>query len=290
MALAGLAPLSLGVVGAWRALEAARRGDRRARLGLSIAGGLAGAALAPWASPRGGTSRACSSAGLRSRRWRPRGGVRWGGSSPEAAALGASGGARRCSGAWWGSRGWLADARVLPRLYPAFHDAMLAATLLGAALVGIALGLAASLPPRARSAGAAVVWALIGVAMLATPRAARASSSRSGTCDVVLVEHGPMLGRRGRDRDCPPAGRGGRSGGARRVRRLGALRPIAARARLVRARRRPRLGRRSPRRSRVGSTGTPEPPRPISTRSRSRGRGSTRTTARRRTRRTRSRP
>ncbi|MDP9150279.1 MAG: sulfatase-like hydrolase/transferase, partial [Myxococcota bacterium] len=87
---------------------------------------------------------------------------------------------------------WLADDYVLPRLYPAFHFAMLVAVLLGAALVGLAF-----------RAGAHPVFAVrllallvgVGVALCAawTPHAIR-ELDRMANVRIALVEHGPLLG------------------------------------------------------------------------------------------------
>ncbi|MDP9035362.1 MAG: sulfatase-like hydrolase/transferase, partial [Myxococcota bacterium] len=87
---------------------------------------------------------------------------------------------------------WLADDYVLPRLYPAFHVAMLASVLLGAALVGLALR-AGSNPGIAVRLLALLVG--VGVALCAAwaPHAIR-ELDRMANVRIALVEHGPLLG------------------------------------------------------------------------------------------------
>ena len=82
--------------------------------------------------------------------------------------------------------GWCADALVLPRLYPAFHAALLALTLAAAALGSLALARARS--PRARSRGPPSP-SRVGCAAWAPRAAARLHSADN--LRLVLVEHAP---------------------------------------------------------------------------------------------------
>ena len=89
--------------------------------------------------------------------------------------------------------GWTADAYVLPRLYPAFHVALLAGALLGAALVALATR-PSELPGRGPLAFAAVVGLAAALCALDVPRAVR-SLARATNLRIVLVDHAPILGR-----------------------------------------------------------------------------------------------
>jgi HEAT repeat protein len=84
---------------------------------------------------------------------------------------------------------WFADATVLPRLYPAFHDALLVLTLAGWASLLLLL--------RRERAFRYVSFASLGLALfsvLSTPRSARAVAF-DDNLRRVLVEHAPVLGR-----------------------------------------------------------------------------------------------
>jgi len=93
---------------------------------------------------------------------------------------------------WVGGAGcvffWLADATILPRLYPAFHNAVFALALASAAIAAL------SLPKRgdAAFAAATLVGALSGIALFewAATKVRSADNLR-----LVLVEHAPLMGR-----------------------------------------------------------------------------------------------
>jgi HEAT repeat protein len=92
-----------------------------------------------------------------------------------------------------GAGGWCADAFVLPRLYPAFHVAMLALALLGAALIAWSTRPAG--PPRRGGLAIAVVAGVIAFGcLLDAPRAAR-SLAQTANLRMALVDHAPLLGR-----------------------------------------------------------------------------------------------
>jgi len=88
-----------------------------------------------------------------------------------------------------GSAAWVADAFVLPRLYPAFHLAMFAVTLGGWALAAL---LVRDRPKSEAVAFAAIVVAAASVAW--TPHAA-VKASTEDNLRRVLLEHAPLLGR-----------------------------------------------------------------------------------------------
>jgi hypothetical protein len=89
--------------------------------------------------------------------------------------------------------GWLADTYVLPRLYPAFHAAMFAASLAGGALVALAVRVATDPPARVSRALTAVVAVLVLACAARTPHASR-TLQRYSNLRIVLVEHAPLLG------------------------------------------------------------------------------------------------
>jgi HEAT repeat protein len=192
LAFVGLAPVALVVAGGWRALEkaagSAGRG-RRALLPLSLV--VAAGAVAFGVS----SGRHFANPAVRA------------GFVVLVAALGAGIGAVGAPrlGAW-GRRplllaafglllttaAWLADAYVLPRLYPAFHWAMLGSTLFGAALVGLAFR-RGGLPSWIERGVEAVVLVLLGMSCATAPRAVRALD-RAANVRMALVEHAPLLG------------------------------------------------------------------------------------------------
>jgi arylsulfatase A-like enzyme len=90
---------------------------------------------------------------------------------------------------------WLVDARVLPRLYPAFHSAAFA-LLLGCSALTV---LAWRVRPFAPASRGELALAFVGLAAAAAavawaPAAAR-GLSRSDNLRFVLEEHAPVLGR-----------------------------------------------------------------------------------------------
>jgi sulfatase-like protein/HEAT repeat protein len=88
---------------------------------------------------------------------------------------------------------WLADAYVLPRLYPAFHIALLVATLIGAALLAFAVRCEMR-PYRVLSRiGAALVAALVIESVAKVPRSL-SELERATNLRILLVEHAPLLG------------------------------------------------------------------------------------------------
>ncbi|MDB4996126.1 MAG: Choline-sulfatase [Myxococcaceae bacterium] len=97
--------------------------------------------------------------------------------------------------AWLGAllaiAAWLADDFVLPRLYPAFHAALLAIVLLGSAAV--ALPLARSESRLVRAITIATLVFSVECALL-VPRAARRLRSVDNL-RLVLLEHAPLMGR-----------------------------------------------------------------------------------------------
>jgi arylsulfatase A-like enzyme len=80
---------------------------------------------------------------------------------------------------------WLADAFVLPRLYPAFHLALFALTLASAALASVVLRLRWIAEATILLGCACVAWA---------PFAARRLQSADNV-RMVLLEHAPLLGK-----------------------------------------------------------------------------------------------
>ncbi len=87
--------------------------------------------------------------------------------------------------------GWVADAFVLPRLYPAFHAALLAIALVGAAMTTLFF----------RRGTATVLKSLgfvaIGVSLVSAALAPHFARALAGDDNLrrVLVEHAPVLGR-----------------------------------------------------------------------------------------------
>ncbi len=187
IALGALAPLAFVAVGLGRLAheEAGRRAHRAALTALAaVAGGLVGLGVTH--------GRHFADVWVR---------VPFVGAVSVAAAAAAWGGAplvvrwlaRSRSNAWLGALAaaafWSMDALVLPRLYPAFHDALLALTLGSAALVSRAWR------GERRPALAGTVLLVFALACIAvSPPAARRLRS-ADNLRLVLVEHAPLLGR-----------------------------------------------------------------------------------------------
>jgi hypothetical protein len=193
LAFAELAPASIVVVGCFRVVRPALEGGRLARGMLGLLGAAAGGALALGVT----TGRHFAS---------------WGARGPFVGALALAGAAAgalvlprtaalaRHTG-WLVSLGvaalvvtWLADAFVLPRLYPAFHLAMCVATLFAGALVAMAVRAGSVDVTWLGRAGALAVTAIVGVCAARAPAAARALE-RFSNIRILLVEHAPLLGR-----------------------------------------------------------------------------------------------
>jgi hypothetical protein len=192
MALAGLSPLSVIVVAVVGVVAAAARGERTAARILALAAGVSAGALAIGVS--GGRHFAS-----------------WALRAPfvlAIAATGAFGGARvvrglaalaakplslAALGVGVTVSSWLADSYVLARLYPAFHAAMLASSLLGSALVGMAMRIGSTSVRAARALVAIVALVVMGCAAW-TPHAVRALDS-TNNLRIALAEHAPLLGR-----------------------------------------------------------------------------------------------
>jgi glucan phosphoethanolaminetransferase (alkaline phosphatase superfamily) len=194
LAVAGLAPVSVVMVGWWRVACLARDGSRVASAAVGVLGAVALGTLALGVS----TGRHFAS---------------WGARGPFVAVLVASGAAagvlvaprvaalsRRpvrlfVAGVAVLVSAWLADAFVLPRLYPAFHLAMFVTTLLGGAMSALAFRAAASGQSSRMARG---LGALVGAAVVAcairSPHAAR-ELQRFSNLRIILVEHAPILGR-----------------------------------------------------------------------------------------------
>ncbi len=90
---------------------------------------------------------------------------------------------------------WCADAWILPRLYPAFHLALLGVTLGASALGALVLRPDPDAPPtRAPHILAAVLLALSSAALASSSWLA-ARLQPADNLRLVLVEHAPLLGR-----------------------------------------------------------------------------------------------
>jgi arylsulfatase A-like enzyme len=89
---------------------------------------------------------------------------------------------------------WCADAFVLPRLYPAFHLALLALTLALSALLALALRPPAGDRTRIPATVAALALACGVLSMGWAPKSARLLASADNV-RMVLIEHAPLLGR-----------------------------------------------------------------------------------------------
>jgi hypothetical protein len=83
---------------------------------------------------------------------------------------------------------------VLPRLYPAFHDALFVLTLLGAAALAMAARDDQKEPGPVGLVAAGVVAVVLGAGLLTAAKAS-AAFDRATNLRRVLVEHAPLLGR-----------------------------------------------------------------------------------------------
>jgi arylsulfatase A-like enzyme len=193
IAIAILAPLALAVVAGWRLALRSAEGSRAATAFFTAAVAMAAAAVAlgvtqgrhftSW-GVRGPFVLVLTLAGAATGRW----GVAWvarGARHPAALGL---------SGLAVGVAAWIGDAFLLPRLYPAFHLAMLGICLVGVALMG--LGIRAGAPPPGKGLLAAAAAVVLGTVVCAacSAHAARALE-RATNLRIVLVEHAPLLGR-----------------------------------------------------------------------------------------------
>jgi arylsulfatase A-like enzyme/HEAT repeat protein len=193
LALAGLGPAAFVASGVWSLALAAARGERRPACVLGALGALAAGPLALGVSE----GRHFASWMLRA----PFVGVMvlsgafagaW--ALPRMALLVESPVVLGFAGLALAAGGWLADSYVLPRLYPAFHTALLVLSLGGAALAALAGRAGARPPGRILVAAATVVLAVPVVCAFAAPSAARALD-RDANLRIVLVEHAPIAGR-----------------------------------------------------------------------------------------------
>jgi hypothetical protein len=194
LAIIGLAPASLVVVGLWHLARAAHaRGRGTSVWVLGLLGALAWGALALGIS----NGRHFASLAVR---------------APFVLALGLTGAvvssllvprvtalsrrplALASLGLLLTIGAWGADGYVLPRLYPAFHLGLFALTLLSASLIGFAVRSDVLAPGHAANFAAIGVAALL-VVCAGSVRKATAAIDRASNLRVVLVEHAPLLGR-----------------------------------------------------------------------------------------------
>jgi hypothetical protein len=193
LAITGLAPVSLVVVGWWRVACLARDGARVAVGALAILGAIATGGLAVGVS----TGRHFASWGARG----PFVGVLLLAGAAAGALLAPRVAALARRPGWLGLlgfavvvAGWLADAFVLPRLYPAFHLALFVTALLGGALSALSIrALSTASSPLRRGLGA-LVGAVVVACAIRSPYASR-ELERFSNLRIILVEHAPILGR-----------------------------------------------------------------------------------------------
>jgi arylsulfatase A-like enzyme len=193
IAVAALAPLSIVAVTAWQLARGAATGSPLARRTLGLAGAVSMAALAIGVSNgrhfaslgvRGAFVAALAFAGALI-------GARL---VPRIAALQERSLALATLGLGLAMGGWLADVFVLPRLYPAFHLALVLASLAGGALTAFAARPVGQLASRLARALACGVGVLVTLCVASVPNRARALG-RATNLRIVLVEHAPLLGR-----------------------------------------------------------------------------------------------
>ncbi|MGD0679605.1 MAG: sulfatase-like hydrolase/transferase [Polyangiaceae bacterium] len=89
---------------------------------------------------------------------------------------------------------WLGDVYLLPRLYPAFHNALFVLILAGAALAALSYRSDETAPGRLAKLCAFVI-ALVVVRGAWTARGAMEAFDRAANLRLVLSEHAPLLGR-----------------------------------------------------------------------------------------------
>jgi arylsulfatase A-like enzyme len=193
LAAAALAPASLVVVAAWSLACSAAAGGTTPRRVLGAIGVAAATALGFGVTQ----GRHFAGVGLRATFIAVLAACGWGMATvvaPRIVALRGRPLALAALGLALAAGGWLGDEYMLPRLYPAFHAALFALTLLGAATAAMALR-DDQRPPGRLAVGAAVAVAVgLGVGAIAATRAL-AAFDRATNLRRVLVEHAPLLGR-----------------------------------------------------------------------------------------------
>jgi hypothetical protein len=195
VAIVALAPLSVVAVAGWDLVRRAAGGSRAARVALAVAGAVAASALAMGLS-NGRHFAATSVRAVFVAAWAIAGASLGSRALPRLVALedrGLSIGLV-AGGIGVAIGGWLGDAFVLPRLYPAFHLAMVLSSLAGGALVALAGRPRAQPPGSSGRALAAVVAVVVLLCAASVPQAIRALD-RASNVRIVLVEHAPLLGR-----------------------------------------------------------------------------------------------
>jgi arylsulfatase A-like enzyme len=191
VALAALAPAALIFAATWAQARRAASGSRAARSALALLGALSAGLVAVGVSHgrhlasgwvRGPFIAACVASGAALGAWGAAGAARLEKRPPALGGLGLA----------VALAAWLADAYVLPRLYRAFHVALLVGSLLGGALAGIAVLAAASRerPPRWLLA---VTAALVLACGARAPGASRALE-HAANLRIALVDHAPLAG------------------------------------------------------------------------------------------------
>jgi len=193
IALAMFAPASLGVVAIWKLATHAAQGSVAARRIAAGTGGVACAALAFGVS----NGRHFTDGILRAAFVSAVAAIGVAGAyllAPALARMARLPAALAAIGTAMAVGAWFADALVLPRLYPVFHDAMCLASLFGGGLVGISFRPQAAHRTRAGRVFAALVGAAVVGCALWTPHAARVLQ-RASNLRIALAEHAPLLGR-----------------------------------------------------------------------------------------------
>lgn len=192
LACVGLVPAALAVAAVFRTARQARRSPR-ARIVLACVGAIAFTAVAVGVSQgrhfsRGVVRASFVAALLVSGAWLAARGA------PQLARLRRIPSALAFVGLVVAVSAWVGDEYLLPRLYPAFHAALCATTLLGASLVALAARSRRARPGPIAKAGAIAVAAASMAGALSIPVCLRALN-RASNLRVALVEHAPLLGR-----------------------------------------------------------------------------------------------